>query len=87
MLSTLDQSFTGFRPALSEFVFDLAKEETSKLSKQPLPSSLEMADLEKFTYEQYYDELWADAPVLHAAVSGAMATNVEYSEMQVHGTG
>ena len=82
VLATLNEQFGSFKHALAEYVYDQARQEAKDLEHQPLPSTITQADVLNFSYDNYYSELQRDAPVLHAAVSGAMATNCTYSEVK-----
>ena len=81
VLTTLDEQFSSFKYALAEYVYDQARREAKDLEHQPLPSTINQSDVLDFSYDNFYDELKQDAPILHAAVSGAMATNCSYSEV------
>ena len=64
-------------------MFDEAKAEASKLGKQPLPSNFCQDDLDSFSYDLFHKELGEEAPVLRAAISGSMATNNTFTEIEV----
>ena len=81
VLTTLNEQFSSFKHALAEYVYDQARREAKDLEHQPLPSTINQSDVLNFSYNNFYEELKQDAPILHAAVSGAMATNCSYSEV------
>ena len=82
VLSTLDKNFSSFNNSLCEFVFKKAKDEAGSLEQQPLLSSITKEDIDTFEYATYYAELSQSAPVLHAAVTGAMASHFSYGEVR-----
>ena len=81
VLRTLRDNFTGFESAFHEVVFEWAKEESSNLTIQPLPSSIKLEDISDFEYEELYTQLEEQSPILHRAVRGGMARNCSYNEV------
>ena len=81
VLRTLGDNFTSFKPAFQEVVFQWAQEESSKLQIQSLPSNIRLEDITDFEYEQLYAEIKEQAPILHAAVKGGMASHYSYDEV------
>ena len=83
MLHTLNEEFPTFQNSLKEFIFEKAKKETSELKHQPLPSTITREDVFSFDTSNYHNELMESAPILHAAVSGSMASNYNYGDIEV----
>lgn len=82
ILSCLKENYgAGFMGAVSSFIFSECKEESKNLSKQPLPSYFNKKHLEEFNYPDFYMELAQEAPLLHSAVRGALATHYTFDEV------
>lgn len=83
MLATLTTNFPGFKAAVNEYIFQLAKQEAASLPGQVLPSRLSMADVDDFNYATFYVELQTGAPVLHSVLRGSMAGPGHYNFNEV----
>jgi hypothetical protein len=79
VLGTLTEEFPGFKAAVNEYIFEVARKEAANMAGQVLPSSLTMADIENFNYDSFYTELQFGAPALHSAVRGTMAGPGHYN--------
>jgi hypothetical protein len=83
VLGTLTEEFPGFKAAVNEYIFEVARKEAAGMPGQVLPSSLTMADIENFDYVNFYNELQFGAPALHSAVRGTMAGPGHYDFNEV----
>ena len=72
-----------FKEAFGEFLFNWVKEESSQLSRQPLPNNIKLEDIETFNYLDLFADLRSSAPIFHSAVSGALATHYSYKEVRL----
>ena len=81
ILRTLDENYTGFKPALHEYVFNETQNETRHLVRQPGITTAEQGDIDRFAYDLYYEELKRDAPMLYNAIKGSMAIHYSYQQV------
>lgn len=79
VLATLTENFPGFKAAVNEYIFEVAKQEAASLPGQVLPSRLSMLDVDNFNYASFYVELQTGAPVLHSVLRGSMAGPGHYT--------